>query len=75
MFSAIRNAALGLTAALCALAASPRVADATVVDTMFGNDPSAGGLISAVFSSNIPGLCGNPENRLPRECEAILLDG
>lgn len=52
MFSAIRNAALGLTAALCALAASPRVADATVVYTMFGNDPSAGGLISAVFSSN-----------------------
>jgi hypothetical protein len=52
MFAVFRNTTLGLAATLCALAASPRNADATVVYTLFGNDPSAGGLISAVFSAD-----------------------
>jgi hypothetical protein len=52
MFSAIRNAVLAAAAALCALTASPRVADATVIYTMFGDDPSISGLLSAAFSSN-----------------------
>ena len=52
MFSAVRNAALGLAAALCVLAASPGTADATVVYTLSGDDPSIGGLLSAVFSAD-----------------------
>jgi PEP-CTERM motif len=52
MFSAIRNAALGLTVALCALTAYPRAADATVVYTLSGDDPSIGGLLSVIFSSS-----------------------
>jgi hypothetical protein len=52
MFSAVRNAALGLATAFCALAATPRAADATVVYTMSGNAPDIGGLVLAVFSAD-----------------------
>jgi hypothetical protein len=59
MFSAIRNPALTavrkasiLAAALCALAAYPTAADATVFYTLFGDSPIIPGELSIMFSSS-----------------------
>jgi hypothetical protein len=56
MFSAIRKAilrmAVVLAIAFSALGAYPRAADATVVYTLSGDDPSIGGALLAVFSSS-----------------------
>jgi PEP-CTERM motif len=70
MFSAIRNTALTavrkasiLAAALCALAAYPTAADATVFYTLFGDDPVIGGELSIMFSSSTfitPGSTSTP---------------
>src|SRR5277367_5971210 len=70
MFSAIRNTALTavrkasiLAAALCALAAYPTAADATVFYTLFGDSPIIGGELSIMFSSSTfitPGSTNTP---------------
>ena len=65
MFRAIRSAMLGLATALCAMAISPRAADATVIYTLSGDDPTIGGLLSAVFSADTFIILPDPPASIP----------